>query len=80
MAKRKGFNLADTATLIGFIIGILATWVLGWKTGLIALLLVIIIYMATNKKKVGNVILGGLVGFLIGLVINILVGAIFTLF
>ena len=42
--------------------------------------MVIIIYMATNKNKVGNVLLGGLVGFLIGLVINLLVGAVFSLF
>ena len=55
MAKKKGFDLADTATLIGFIIGLLATWVLGWLLGLVILLVVIVIYMATNKKKVGKI-------------------------
>ena len=51
-----------------------------WMLGLVIILLVVIIYMATNKKKVENVIVGGLVGFLIGLVIWFFFGALVHLF
>ena len=80
MAKSKGFNLSDPATLIGFIIGLLGTFLFGIFTGLIVLVIVVIIYAVVDQKKVGNVLLGGLVGFLIGLVLVLLIGALFKLF
>ena len=66
MAKRKkGFNLADPATLIGFIVGLLGTYLFGLITGIIIIVVVAIIFAILDSKKVYNVIVGGLVGFLI---------------
>ena len=79
MAKKKGFDLADPATLIGFIIGIFGTWLLGPVTGVIILVVATIVFAILDSKKVYNVIIGGLVGFLIGWLLRILIGAVFTL-
>ena len=80
MAKKKGFNLSDPATLIGFIIGLLVTYVFGIFTGLIAIVVAVIVFAVIDQKKIGNVVVGGLVGFLIGLLRVIFLGALFALF
>ena len=81
MAKRKkGFNLADPATLIGFVIGILGTWLLGPVTGVIILVVATIVFAILDSKKVYNVIIGGLVGFLIGWLLVIFIGALYAVF
>ncbi|MBQ3735979.1 MAG: hypothetical protein II855_03490 [Candidatus Methanomethylophilaceae archaeon] len=80
MAKKKGFNLSDPATLIGFVIGLLGTFVFGIFTGLIVLVIAVIVFAVIDQKKVGNVVVGGLVGFLIGLLLVFFVGALFAIF
>ena len=80
MAKKKGFNLSDPATLIGFVIGLLVTYVFGIFTGLIAIVVAVILFAVIDQKKIGNVVVGGLVGFLIGLLLVIFLGALFALF
>ena len=80
MAKKKGFNLSDPATLIGFVIGLLGTFVFGIVTGLIVLVIAVIIFAVIDQKKIGNVVVGGLVGFLIGLLLVFFVGALFSIF
>ena len=40
----------------------------------------VIIYAVIDQKKIGNVLIGGLVGFLIGLLLVLFVGALFALF
>ena len=80
MAKKKGFDLAEPATLIGFIVGLLGTFVFGLTTGLIILVVVTIVFAVLDKKKVYNVIIGGLVGFLIGWLLVIFIGALYALF
>jgi hypothetical protein len=80
MAKKKGFNLSDPATLIGFIVGLLGTFVFGIFTGIVVLIIVVVVYAIIDQKKIGNVLVGGLVGFLIGLLLVLLVGALFSLF
>jgi hypothetical protein len=80
MAKKKGFNLSDPATLIGFIIGLLVTYVFGIFTGLIDIVVAVIVFAVIDQKKIGNVVVGGLVGFLIGLLLVIFLGALFALF
>ena len=39
-----------------------------------------IIFAVIDQKKIGNVVVGGLVGFLIGLLLVIFLGALFALF
>ena len=56
------------------------TFVFGIYTGLIALVVVVIIYAIIDQKKISNVLIGGLVGFLIGLVLVLVIGALFKLF
>ena len=56
MAKKKGFNLSDPATLIGFIIGLLVTYVFGIFTGLIAIVVAVIVFAVIDQKKIGNVV------------------------
>ena len=80
IAKKKGFNLSDPATLIGFVIGLLGTFLFGIFTGIIVLIVVVIVYAIIDQKKIGNVLIGGLVGFLIGLVLVLFIGALFKLF
>lgn len=80
MAKKSGFNLSDPATLIGFLIGLLGTFVFGIVTGIIILIIVVVVYAIVDKKKINNVLIGGIVGFLIGLVLVLVLGALFSLF
>ena len=42
--RKKGFDLADPATLIGFIIGLLGTFLFGLVTGIIILIVVTIVF------------------------------------
>ena len=44
------------------------------------MVIVVIIYAVIDQKKIGNVLIGGLVGFLIGLVLVLVIGALFKLF
>ena len=56
------------------------TFVFGIYTGIIALVVVVIVYAIIDQKKIGNVLIGGLVGFLIGLILVLVIGALFKLF
>ena len=47
---------------------------------MIVLIIVVIVYAIVDQKKIGNVLIGGLVGFLIGLVLVLVVGALFAIF
>ncbi len=46
VAKKKGFNLSDPATLIGFIMELLVTYVFGIFTGLIAIVVAVIVWLS----------------------------------
>ena len=82
MAKKRksGFNLNDPATLIGFIIGIIGTYVFGLWTGVLILIVSTIVYLLIDSKKASNYIVGGLVGLLIGWLIVMFIGALYKLF
>ena len=47
---------------------------------MIVLIIVVIVYAIVDQKKIGNVLIGGLVGFLIGLLLVLFIGALFKLF
>ena len=77
MAKKKsGFNLNNSATLIGFIIALIGTIVFNFYIGGLMALVTIVIYLIVNSKQAGNACIGALVGFLIGLLVHWLLAAV----
>ena len=49
--------------------------------GLIAFIIVVLIYYLVTKKDINALLLGAVVGFIIGIVINIIIGGVlFNLF
>ncbi len=76
----SSFNLKDPATLIGFLIGLVGTIILGFVGAVVALIIVVLIYYFTNKKNIMPAIIGAVVGLVIGIIINLVFGAIVTIF
>lgn len=74
------FNLKDPATLIGFLIGLLGTIILGFVGAVVSLIIVVLVYYFTNKKNIVPAIIGAVVGLLVGIVINLVFGAIVQIF
>ncbi len=76
----SSFNLKDPATLIGFLIGLLGTIILGFVGAVVSLIIVVLVYYFTNKKNIVPAIIGAVVGLLVGIVINLVFGAIVQIF
>jgi uncharacterized membrane protein YeaQ/YmgE (transglycosylase-associated protein family) len=76
----SSFNLKDPATLIGFLIGLVGTIILGFVGAAVALIIVVLIYYFTNKKNVMPAVIGAVVGFVIGIIINLIFGAVISIF
>ncbi len=70
MAKKKGFDLKNTATFIGFLVALIVTIVFNFYIGAIAAVIVIVLYLIIDSKNVSNAGIGALVGFLIGILVH----------
>ena len=66
--------------MIGLIVGVLGTYLFDLYTGVLIMIVLTIIFLIVDNKKVGNVLLGGIVGVLIGWLITLAFGALFKLF
>ena len=70
MAKKKGFDLKNTATFIGFFVTLIVTIVFNFYIGGIAGIVIIVLYLIIDNKNTSNAGIGALVGFLIGMLVH----------
>jgi hypothetical protein len=81
--KKLKQDISNKYSIIGLVVGLLATILLGFIGLAIVIIIMLIIYFVTDKSKddLMNFVVFALIGFVIGVIINILiVAAIWSLY
>lgn len=76
---KTSFDIKDPQTFVGFILGLVLTILFG-LIGVIALIVVGLIYYLVTKKDMTAMLIGALVGLVVGIIINIIIGGVISLF